>query len=154
MARPTQLFAHDLAVGLTFRGETTTLSLDHFSKFAALTGDKHPIHYDPAFATTTKFGRPLAHGLLLTSMTALGATTFSESLEDAMIALVEQQMRFLHPAFVGDVLTPEFSVTSNKPTAGGQTAVVELAVALVNQAGEQILKGRHVYLLRGDPQSK
>ncbi len=154
MARPTQLFADDLAVALTFRGETTTLSLDHFSMFAALTGDKHPIHYDAAFAATTKFGRPLAHGLLLTSMTALGATTFSESLEDAMIALVEQQMRFLQPAFVGDVLTPEFSVTSNKPTAGGRRAVVELAVVLVNQAGDQILNGRHVYLLRRDPQSK
>lgn len=151
MARPKQLFAEDLTVGLAFCGETTALSLEHFSGFATLTGDKHPIHYDPAFAATTKFGRPLAHGLLLTSFTALGATTFSESLEDAMIALVEQQMRFLHPAFVGDVLTPEFSVTANKPSSSGRTSIVELTINLVNQAGESILKGRHVYLVRRAP---
>jgi acyl dehydratase len=154
MERPKQLFADDLIVGLSFRGETNTLSLDHFSGFAQLTGDKHPIHYDSAFAATTKFGRPLAHGLLLTAFTALGATAFSESLEDGMIALVEQQMKFLHPAFVGDVLTPEFTVTSNKPSSNGRTAVVELTIVLVNQAGEQILKGRHTYLLRRGPQSQ
>ena len=119
MPRAKQLFADDLAVGFFFRGEATALSLDHFSQFAALTGDKHPIHYDPAFAATTKFGRPVAHGLLLTAITALGATAFSASLEDSMVALVEQHMRFLHPAFVGDLLTPEFSVASNKPSAGG-----------------------------------
>jgi hypothetical protein len=55
---------------------------------------------------------------------------------------------------VGDLLTPEFSVASNKPSAGGSVAVVEFAVGLFNQAGESILKGRHVYLLRRGPQSK
>jgi 3-hydroxybutyryl-CoA dehydratase len=154
MPRAKQLFADDLTVGLVFRGETTALSLDHFSQFAALTGDKHPIHYDPAFAATTKFGRPVAHGLLLTAITALGATSFSAALEDSMVALVEQHMRFLHPAFVGDLLTPEFSVASNRPSAGGRMAVVEFAIELFNQAGEPILKGRHVYLLRRGPRSK
>ena len=154
MARPKQLFADDLAVGLSFQGETITLSLEHVSGFSRLTGDKHPIHYDPAFAATTTFRRPLAHGLLLTAFTALGATTCSESLEDGMIALIEQQMRFLRPAFVGDVLTPEFSIISNKPTSRGQSCVVELGVVLVNQAGEQILNGRHVYLIRRAPQTQ
>jgi 3-hydroxybutyryl-CoA dehydratase len=154
MQRATQLYADDLAVGFAFRGEAKLLSLEHFSQFAALTGDKHPIHYDPAFAAKTTFGRPVAHGLLLTAMTAFGATPFSEAIEDAMVALVEQQMRFLRPAFVGDVVTPEFKVASNKPSAGGRVAVVELSVVLSNQAGEHILEGRHVYLLRRGPGSK
>ena len=87
-------------------------------------------------------------------MTALGATSFSEAREDAMVALVDQQMRFLHPAFEGDVLTPEFAVVSNKPSTGGRTAIVEFSVGLSNQAGKQILKGRHVYLLRRSPRSE
>ena len=32
--------------------------------------------------------------------------------------------------------------------------VVELAVGLSNQAGERILEGRHVYLLRRGPESE
>lgn len=151
MSQVTQLFADDLTVGLTFSGGPVTLSPEHFSGFAALTGDRHPIHYDSAFAATTQFKRPVAHGLLLTSLTALGATAFSTSLENAMVALVEQQMRFLHPAFVGDVVTPHFEVISNKPLADGRRAIVELGVRLSNLDGAHILEGRHVYLLRRTP---
>jgi 3-hydroxybutyryl-CoA dehydratase len=154
MPRAPQLFADDITLGLIFRGEAVALSSEHFSGFATLTGDKHPIHYDPVFASKTRFGRPVAHGLLLTAMTALGATSFSEAVEDAMIALVEQQMRFLRPAFVGDIVTPEFEVLSNKPSTGGHTAVIEFAVRLSNQAGEKILEGRHAYLLRRRPGSR
>ena len=151
MKKVAQLFADDLAVGFAFGGEATTLSAEHFSGFASLTGDKHPIHYDDAFAAKTKFGRPVAHGLLLTALTALGATSVSAAIEDAMVALVEQQMRFLRPAFVGDVITPSFEVISNSP-ASEHRAVVKLAVRLSNQGGEQILEGWHVYLLRLRPE--
>jgi acyl dehydratase len=152
MQRLEQLFSEDLAVGFAFRGEAATLSAEHFSGFAALTGDKHPIHYDAAYASNTTFRRPVAHGLLLTALTALGATSLSAAVEDAMVALVEQQMRFLRPAFIGDVVTPMFEVISNQP-ARGHRAIVEFAVTLQNQNGERVLEGRHIYLLRRRPES-
>ena len=89
MGRAPQLFADDLVVGFHFRGAARTLTTDMFSQFAALTGDAHPIHYDEAHAANTRFGRPLAHGLLLTSLTALGATSLSRSVEDSMVAMLE-----------------------------------------------------------------
>ena len=150
MHQVAQLFGDDLAVGFAFSGEATTLSSEHFSGFSTLTGDKHPIHYDAAFAAKTRFGRPVAHGLLLTALTALGATSLSAAIEEAMVALLEQQMHFLRPAFVGDVITPRFEVISNK-SASGHRAVIELAVTLLNQDGERIIEGRHVYLLRRKP---
>jgi 3-hydroxybutyryl-CoA dehydratase len=149
--RAAQLFADDLAAGFRFRGEAKTLTTDMFRQFAVLTGDAHPIHYDEAYAANTRFGRALAHGLLLTSLTALGATSLSRSLEDSMVALLEQRMQFLHPAFIGDVVTPEFEVVSVEPTTSGRTARVEMAVSLTNQAGERVIEGHHVYLLRCRP---
>ena len=83
-----QLYAEDLAPGLQFAGEPVVLSLQHFSGFAALTGDAHPLHYDEAYAAQTHFKRPVAHGLLLMALTALGATALSRQLEASMIALV------------------------------------------------------------------
>jgi acyl dehydratase len=151
MQRLKQLFSEDLAVGFAFRGDPVTLGPKHFSGFAALTSDKHPIHYDAAYAANSKFGRPVAHGLLLAALTALGATSLSPALETAMVALVEQQMRFLRPAFVGDTVTATFEVTSNQP-ASGHRALVEIAVTLHNQRNERVLEGRHVYLLHRSPE--
>jgi 3-hydroxybutyryl-CoA dehydratase len=151
MARPGQLFADDLAVGTTFRGEAKALTEERFRQFAAMTGDAHPIHYDAAYAATTRFGRPIAHGLLLTSLTALGATAMSASLEDSMIAMIEQRWQFKSPAFVGDTVVAEYAVAENHPTSDGRSAKITLAVALRNQAGAVVLEGCHVYLIRRRP---
>lgn len=39
-----------------------------FDRFARLSGDDNPIHTDPEFSARTRFGRPVAHGLLLCSV--------------------------------------------------------------------------------------
>lgn len=39
-----------------------------FDEFARLSGDDNPIHTDPDFCTGTRFGRTVAHGLLLCSV--------------------------------------------------------------------------------------
>ena len=43
-------------------------SQDDFDRFALLSGDNNPIHTDPDFCAGTRFGRPVAHGLLLCSV--------------------------------------------------------------------------------------
>lgn len=39
-----------------------------FDAFALLSGDNNPIHTDPEFCANTRFGRTVAHGLLLCSV--------------------------------------------------------------------------------------
>lgn len=151
MARPGQLFADDLAVGTAFRGEEKALTEERFHQFAAMTGDAHPIHYDAAYAATTRFGRPIAHGLLLTSLTALGATALSASLEDSMIAMIEQRWQFKSPAFVGDSVVAEYAVAENQPTGNGRSAKITISVTLRNQAGVAVLEGCQIYLIRRRP---
>ena len=148
MTRSAQLFADDLPVGFRFRGEERALTEERFRQFSAMTGDAHPIHYDSAYAANTRFGRPIAHGLLLTSLTALGATVMSSSFENSMIAMVEQRWQFRSPAFVGDVVVAEYEVVSNSTTSNGRSARIEIGVTLRNQAGACLLEGCHVYLFR------
>jgi len=146
--RAEQLFAGDLVVGRTFAGEARAVGDEQFSLFARLTGDNHPIHYDDAFAAKTRFGKRLAHGLLLMSMTALGATALSRQLEDSMIAFAEQRCRFLKPVFVGDVVTSQFEVAAIDRRPGRDTALVRFNVRLLNGTGEAVLEGEHAYFLR------
>src|SRR5437763_16944762 len=113
--------------------------------FAGMTGDAHPIHYDDEYAKTTRYGRRLAHGLMLTSLTAVGASTLAPVIEGSIVAFVEQTTRFKHPAFVGDTVKPrhEVSVLERKRSAG----LLTLRVTHENQRGEIVLLGDHRFLI-------
>ncbi len=144
-----QLFFEDFHVGDRFRSPGKTLTDAHFMFFAGMTGDAHPIHYDDEYAKKTRFGRRLAHGLLLTSMTAVGASTLAPLIEDSIVAFVEQSTRFVAPAFVGDTILPEHEVVAleRKRSAG----LVTLKVTLTNQRNETVLEGQHRYLIAYRP---
>ena len=140
-----QRYFEDFAVGDRFASPSKTLTDAHFLFFAGMTGDAHPIHYDDEYAKRTRFGRRLAHGLLLTSLTAVGASTLAPLIEASIVALVEQTTRFLGPAFIGDTVKPEHEVVAleRKRSAG----LVTVRVTLTNQRGETILDGQHKYLI-------
>jgi len=150
MAWP-QMFADDFLVGERFPGNRVVLSTEAFKEFADLTGDAHPIHYDPEYASRTAFKRPVAHGLLLTSLTALGATELSRSLEESMVALIHQSFDFLKPAFVGDIVESQFQCEAVEPSRQSELCKVTFRVVLVNQQQDILIKGQHKYLLRNRP---
>ena len=105
-----QRYFEDFAIGDHFKSPSRTLTGAHFLFFAGTTGDSHPIHYDDEYAKKTRFGRRLAHGLLLTSLTAVGASTLAPIIEESIVAFVEQTARFRAPAFIGDTVYPEHEV--------------------------------------------
>src|SRR5271166_2571048 len=94
-----QLFLEDFSKGQTFSGHPRKITNADVLSFAALTGDKHPIHYDDEYAKSTRFGLPIVHGLHLMALTALGAAPIAGQLTLSMIALLEQQASFRKPVF-------------------------------------------------------
>ena len=135
-------------VGDTFTSPSKTLTDAHFLFFSGLTGDAHPLHYDVEYAKTTRFGRPLAHGLMLTSMTAVGASTLSPLIEDSIVAFLEQTTRFRAPVFVGDTLWAETEVTEvresrSRPTHG----IVSVRTRGVNQRREVVVEFARSFLV-------
>ena len=141
-----QLFFDDFKVGDVFRSPSRTVGDAHFLFFAGMTGDNHPIHYDDAYARTTRFGARVAHGLLVMGMTALGASPLSHRLEAAMVAFMEQGFRFLKPVLVGDTVRPRFEVAALERK--GDRGVLRLAIRVTNQRDELVLEGHHVYLVK------
>jgi 3-hydroxybutyryl-CoA dehydratase len=140
-----QRYFEDFALGDRFGSPSKTLTDAHFLFFAGMTGDAHPLHYDDEYAKATRFGRRLAHGLLLTSMTAVGASSLAPVIEASIVAFVEQRTRFLAPAFIGDTIAPHHEVVAleRKRSAG----LLTLRVTLTNQRHETILEGEHRYLI-------
>ena len=147
----TTKYLEDFQVGETFQIPAKTMTDTHFLCFAELTGDHHPIHYDDEYAKTTRFGKRVAHGLLLTALTAVGASTLSAVLEGSMVAFVEQSARFLKPVFIGDTITPELEVSEVLPKTN--VGLLRLTTRVKNQRGETVLEGMHAYLIRKRPRT-
>jgi acyl dehydratase len=127
--------------GERFEGPSKTLTDAHFLFFSALTGDAHPIHYDVEYAANTRFGKPLAHGLLLSALTALGASNARERLEG--FVFVEQGCRFLKPAVAGDTIRPRMEVERVWEENGRRFCRVR--TSLLNQRDETLVEGFHLY---------
>jgi enamidase len=145
---PEQLFLDDFSAGQTYPGQPRTMTKDDILSFAALTGDAHPIHYDDEYAKSTRFGRPIVHGLHLMALTALGATPLSAQLTDSMIAMLEQQATFRKPVFKDDTLRPQIEIEAIDRQPGKDWGKLAMKVRLINQREEIVLEGRHVYRVR------
>ncbi len=78
-----------------------------FDLFARLSGDNNPIHVDPAFSGQARFGRTVAHGLLLCSVL--------RGLIEQLLPgkrLLEQSVMFPAPTFAGECMCFTVTVTS------------------------------------------
>lgn len=92
-------FPGDLAVGETVTMARTFRQAD-FDRFAALSRDDNPIHVDPDFAARTRFGRPVAHGMLLyAAICALLSRHFLGAVQ------LEQRLTFTRPTFADEEMT-------------------------------------------------
>jgi 3-hydroxybutyryl-CoA dehydratase len=147
-AETTQLFLEDFRAGQMFPGRQRKITDADVRSFAAMTGDAHPLHYDDEYAKGTRFGRPIVHGLHLIALTALGAAPLSGRLEQAMIAMLEQQAWFRKPVFKDDTVRSQFEIEVVEHRPGSGWGKLKIKVRLLNQHGETVLEGRHVYRVR------
>ncbi len=103
---------------------TVTLEAEDVASFARAAGDDNPVHRDPAFAATTRFGRPIASGTQTTALLlGLAASHFSE--RAAMVGL-EFWVRFRRPVPAGDTVVVEWLVVDVRADARLGGDVVDL----------------------------
>ena len=145
-----QRYLDDFTIGEVFNSPPHNLTERHFAAFAEMTGDAHPLHYNPDYARAHGWDAPLAHGLLLFGLCALGAAPISRELTDSMVAMLGNEARYKRPAFIGDTVTPQFTVVAIEPK-GSERGILRLAIALRNQRNELVLEGTHVLMLKRRP---
>lgn len=134
----------ELKVGATVSWARTITQAD-IEAFAALTGDYNPLHLDETFARNTRFGRPVAHGMLVASLIS---AVLGQLLPGPGTIYLSQSLQFLRPVYPGDTVTAIVEVIhirEDKP-------VVTLATRCINQNGEEVLRGEAVVLApKSDP---
>lgn len=119
-----------------------TLSPAVVTTFANAAGDNNPIHHDPEFAATTRFGRLTASGPHTTAL-LLGLTASHFSKKGSMLGL-EFWVRFRRPIYADETIRLEWMVIKVTPNEKLNGEIVELRGRIRSQDGRTALgaKGR------------
>lgn len=87
--------------------------------YAEAAGDFNPIHVDAKFASGTKFGRRIAHGMLILGFVAeMMRSTFPEVWPNGG----SLKVKFRSPVFPGETVTSYGSISSVTKTSSGHVA--------------------------------
>jgi 3-hydroxybutyryl-CoA dehydratase len=101
----------DLSVGMS-GSLTRVVTEGDLVKFADATGDRNPLHFDPAFAAGTIFKERIAHGILTAGFIS---ATFAGQLPGPGGIYVSQNLRFKAPVRIGDAVTTRVEITGFVP---------------------------------------
>ncbi|MDZ7780964.1 MAG: MaoC family dehydratase [Gemmatimonadota bacterium] len=123
----------DLVPGQT-ASRTMTVTEEHVRRYAEITGDHNPLHFDEAFAAGTPFGRLTAQGGITTGV--LHALV-AEDMPGAGTVFLSQDWKFTAPVYIGDTITGLAEVQSVHP----EKPVCQLRVEVRRQEGETVLEG-------------
>jgi 3-hydroxybutyryl-CoA dehydratase len=108
-------------------------------QFAEMSGDFNPIHLDDEYAKTTRFGRRIAHGMI---MGALISRVLNEKLGQGGIYLA-QNLKFVNPVFIDDIVTLELTVTGIRKEKG----IATIETIAKKQTGELVVKGEAMIMM-------
>ena len=135
----------ELHAGDTF-ASALTVTETHIVVGAGLIGDTNPHHMNAEYAKTSRFGTPILHGMLTSSIMGAAVGMYFHG---TAIAYLEHNARFVAPVRAGDTLTTKWTVTNvlAKPAHGG--GVVVLDGVATNQAGVVVAEA-HARILVGD----
>jgi acyl dehydratase len=101
--------------------------------FAALSGDRNPVHLDAEYAAGTLFKERIAHGMF---SGALISAAIACALPGPGTIYLGQQLKFTRPVKLGDSLTVELEILEKLPKNR-----VRIATRVFNQNAEQVVDG-------------
>ena len=123
------------------KGSRTTVITDEMiHAFASLTGDTNPVHLDDAYASGTRFGRRIAHGMIAAGLIS---ATLANDLPGPGTVYLSQSLQFKAPVYPGDTITTTVEVKSARP----DKPIVTLRTTCANQENVIVLEGEAVVLV-------
>ncbi|MEP6589780.1 MAG: MaoC family dehydratase [Gemmatimonadota bacterium] len=129
----------ELAVGARAQA-SKTFTGDDIDTFIQLTGDTNPMHVDGDYATASRFGGRIAHGMLTAGLIS---TVLGRELPGTGAIYLGQTLRFTAPVRPGDTITAEAVVLELLP----EKRHVRISTRCSNQRGESVIEGEARMLL-------
>ncbi len=108
--------------------------------FAGITGDLSPNHVNDEYMKKTRYGKIIAHGVLLVGFMSTCSTKVIETVERPAVSYGYDRVRFVKPVFVGDTITVDYEVTEEDPEHDRTFGTIQVT----NQHGEVVAVATHI----------
>lgn len=148
-----QIWFEDFTPGTVLRSPERLITLDDIDRYAALTGEDHPVHMDEAFARAAGFRGRIAHGLFgLALIEGLKARlgVFERSV---VASLGWDKVKFTAPLEPGDIVHLQLKLVEKRPSSKPGRGIATEHGALVKADGTVVTSGDHVVVLLTRPQN-
>jgi 3-hydroxybutyryl-CoA dehydratase len=113
--------------------------------FAGITGDLAVNHVNEAYMAKSKYGRRIAHGVLLVGFMSTCSTMMIDQCggtagDETPVSLGYDRIRFLGPVFIGDTVTLTYTIDTVDPVKRQSLSNIEVK----NQHGDLVAVARHI----------
>ena len=132
------LYFEDFAIESVSTSRTRTVTESDIVNFAGLSGDFVELHMSETYAAKGPFGKRIAHGALVFSIST-GLSIQLNQIQETVIAFYGvDKLRFTRPVFIGDTIHVVKKVIK-KEQKGADRGVVTFETSVLNQFDEPVI---------------
>jgi len=131
-------YFEDFALESVSQSRSRTITETDIVNFAGISGDFVELHMSETYAAQGPFGRRIAHGTLVFSV-SVGLGVQMNQVQDTVIAFYGvDRLRFTRPVFIGDTIHVVKKVTAKQIKEPGR-GLVTFETSVFNQNQELVL---------------
>ena len=131
-------YYEDFILGSVFESRGRTVTEADIVNFAGLSGDFVELHTNEEFARKSAFGKRIAHGALVFSIST-GLMTQMNLVNDTVLAFYGMdKLRFTGPVFIGDTVRVTKRVLELKEK-DAERGIVTFETQVLNQHNEPVI---------------
>lgn len=146
-----QIWLEDFVPGTELVSPPRAIAIGDIDAWAELTGERHPVHMDDAFAREAGFSGRVAHGLFSLALVEGLKAALGRFERSVIASLGWNDVRFSAPLYPGDTVHLRLVLVSKRESSKpGRGIAVERGI-LVKQDGTEVVRGDHVVVLLARP---
>ena len=108
--------------------------------FSNVSGDKNPIHLSKSYARKTRFGKRIAHGMLIGSLIS---KILGNYFPGQGTIFLKSELKFKKPVYIGDTVNIKVRVIQKDES----NKHINLQTIVTNQLGKVVVDGNSLVLL-------
>ena len=128
----------ELKLGVS-ASRTKRITSEAIEAFARASGDMNPVHLDEAYASTTTFGRRIAHGMLTASLVS---AVLGNDLPGPGTVYLSQELKFKAPVYLNDEITATVELIRYRE----DKRIATFRTTCTNQDSSLVLEGEAVVI--------